>query len=42
MTETNNWLIDLFFQPFSSAAVAIVVLLTISYFILTLRRWLSR
>lgn len=42
MNELNNWLIEIFIGAFSSAAVAITLLLLISYFILSLRKWIDR
>jgi hypothetical protein len=42
MAELNNWLITIYAVPFASAAVAIMLLLTIFYLILVIREWTTR
>lgn len=40
--ETMQWLVDLYASAFSSAAVAVSVLLTILFLLYETRRWLTR
>lgn len=42
MIELQNWLVELFVGPFSSAAAAITVLLSITFLIMSLREWTNR
>lgn len=40
-TELMNWLIDLYVAPLFSAAAAIVVLLSITHFLIAMRGWMK-
>lgn len=39
--ELMNWLIDLLAAPASSAAASIMVLLSITYLLIAVRRWMK-